>query len=174
MGDFKYRAFLSCLVACLATVHSLAQTNRDSNEPEQHIATYFKLLEAKDASLVDYFEQLASKSFSCQWRDERIYSREEWAAVLKSYLNDAATTLKHEYRVVSTQPRGSERIVIRIVATEVRRWRDQEGRFGVAGHTLEYREPLDIDFVFVKTHDGWALEQLALYGLDKRAHEQRQ
>lgn len=174
MGDLKQRIFLICLVVYLGILPIIALANPDRNELETHIATYFKLLESKDAFLLGYYEQLASKSFTCQWRDERVYNREEWAATLKTYLSDAATTLKYEYRVVSTQPKSSDTIVIRIVATEVRRWQDRAGLFGPAGHTLEYRESFDIDFMFVKKDDGWALEQLALYGLDKRAREERQ
>jgi len=174
MEFLKHRTFLVCLVACVVALPLMALANRDRNEPETHIATYFKLLESKDASLLDYYEQLASKSFTCQWRDERVHSREEWAATLKAYLSDVATTLKYEYRVVSTLPKGSDRVVIRVVATEIRSWQDRQGLFGPAGHTLQYRESFDIDFVFIKREGVWLWEQLILYGLDKRAHEQVQ
>lgn len=174
MGVLKQRTFLICLVAWIGALPMIVLASRDRNELTTHISTYFKLLESKDTFLLDYYERLASRSFTCQWRDERVYNREEWAAALKAYLSDAATTLKYEYRVVSTLPKGSDTVVIRIVATEVRRWQDRAGLFGPAGHTLEYRESFDIDFVFIKKDDGWTLEQLALYGLDKRAHEQRQ
>ncbi len=172
MKFLKQRVCLICLMACLGVSSSIALASRDSVELDAHIATYFKLLESRDTTLLDYYEQLASKSFTCQWRDERLYNREEWAAILKAYLNDDTTTLKYEYRVVSKLQKGSDTVVIRLVATEVRRWQDREGFFGPAGHVLEYRECFDIDFVFVNYRGSWMLDQLALYGLEKRLAEQ--
>lgn len=136
------------------------------------VGVYFQLLAKQDPLLIDHFTRIASDSFRCVWRDEEVFDKKQWLAYLRSYLDDATTRLRYEYKITAVRATAPNRVTIQIYATEIRTWSDVQGLFGAAGQTIEFREPFDVEIVMNNEKGEWKWEQLILYGMGKREFEQ--
>lgn len=171
--------WIGLIGAWLLTATSLLAQNRTNILNDQlvdsfnkTVGVYFQLLSKKDPLLIDHFARIASNDFRCKWRGEEVKNKKQWLDYLQQYLGDATTQLRYEYEIVTIKTITTHRIVVQLSAVEMRLWKDVEGLFGPAGHTLEFREPFEIDIVLVHENGEWKWEQFVLYGLGKRALEQ--